>query len=460
MDLNSQEQQTQGVSRRNVADIDADAQAPQVVYQEDGFLHQPGLEVLANDSDGIEVTPGDAPEAVVHDAPEVLEKPAIPQSSSWFAEHRTWMLVGLVAATVIGVGIGLGAGLSKWSRSSPSSTVTSGSSGTTSATFDATPLSTLPPGLTPLPEGSFSLPLVVTRAPATCFSDSMQAQAWNCNQISAQQSISINKLSNAPDTSQYSITIGYNESLAVDSYDYAYGSQPPRVIDTRLLLVTDTNEPSRGPAWAIEISYNKSVIVPENLLSTSSSANSKLKRKRLTHLSRSLNRRSIAQEGDKPWFCYWSDTILEVFIYANQNTSVPSVSTKSVSPSATTTISITATSSETIGFSTSFPTDLAKFPRVLKMEDRRPSETLSVQPYCRQYQISSSGPATPLKDSDGQFIDIKIDETESDTGKSDMSNCGSDQRIEPWRAALPETSENPLRGESKRKEMKAEDGKC
>ncbi|KAI1851409.1 hypothetical protein JX266_003484 [Neoarthrinium moseri] len=116
MDLNSQEQQTQGVSRRNVADIDADAQAPQVVYQEDGFLHQPGLEVLANDSDGIEVTPGDAPEAVVHDAPEVLEKPAIPQSSSWFAEHRTWMLVGLVAATVIGVGIGLGAGLSKWSR--------------------------------------------------------------------------------------------------------------------------------------------------------------------------------------------------------------------------------------------------------------------------------------------------------------------------------------------------------
>ncbi|KAI1867260.1 uncharacterized protein JN550_006991 [Neoarthrinium moseri] len=378
-------------------------------------------------------------------------------------------------------------------------------------TFDATPLPTVPAGLEPLPGGKFALPLTVTRTPATCFNDSTQAQAWNCNQVFAQLTMEIMELAHAPDTSQYSMSIDYNTSYTIEDNQYSYGMQPPSVQDIQLLLVTDVNEPARGPAWAFEVTYDKTVILPETLFPTPTSTAANAKRSPPPppppggFRGGDFHRKGLAEEGDKPWICTWQGTILEVFVYPNQNNSQPSdlvnfsgfasststTSTPVTSTSTTTTptstgstfewspsdfrngfattkaerrdpttttpppTTATATSTTTGLFDTSKPVPsdfrVPFFPRVVKMEERRVPEEGQAPPSCRQYQINSNGPATPLKDSKGNFIEVTIVENEAisdpsrkrkqryvgrhviqdylDDGikrrdSSDMSNCG------------------------------------
>ncbi|ETS74304.1 hypothetical protein PFICI_14170 [Pestalotiopsis fici W106-1] len=351
-------------------------------------------------------------------------------------------------------------------------------------TYDASPLSTVPADLAALPSGEFALPLMLTRSPTTCFNDSTQAQAWNCNQVFAQLSLHIDKLSETPSTSQYSMSLHYNESFTIESDEYSYGMQPPKVNDVTMLLVTDVNEPTRGPAWAFEVAYNKTVIIPEGLFPGSSSSSSSKRGSPPPpppggggggFPGGDFKRKGLAQSGDKPWICSWDGTILEVFVYPNQNNSQPSlvfpdsgpsftggtttatvtstassstatsISTDdddsesadyrnqytshhrrqaSASPSATTTTSTSATStiSSSGVFDTSVPSpsdfQVPFFPRVVKMEERRLAGSPSVQPYCRQYQINSNGPATPLTDSNGHPIEVKIVEIEPDEDES------------------------------------------
>lgn len=349
-----------------------------------------------------------------------------------------------------------------------------GPSDSSATMTDASPLSSVPSDLKALPAGEFALPLMLTRSPTTCFNDSTQAQAWNCNQVFAQLELHIDQLSETPSTSQYSMSLTYNDSFTIESNQYSYGMQPPSVNDVKMLLVTDVNEPTRGPAWAFEVEYNKTVIIPEGLFPSPGSSSSK----------RSggpppppggggfpggdFKRKGLAQSGDKPWICSWGGTILEVFLYPNQNNSQPSIvfpdsgpsftgsgtssatstsdassatSTSSTnddaqhseyrneyqshdrrqatsSPTATTTTSTSATTTVASSgvFDTSVPSpsdfQVPFFPRVVKMEERRLAGSPSVQPFCRQYQINSSGPATPLKDSNGNIIEVKIVEIE------------------------------------------------
>lgn len=353
-------------------------------------------------------------------------------------------------------------------------------------TYDASPLSTVPPDLTPLPEGKYALPLMLTRSPTTCFNDSTQAQAWNCNQVFAQLSLSISELTNTPSTSQYAMSLSFNDSFTIESNEYSYGMQPPSVSDVKMLLVSDVNEPSRGPAWAFEVEYDKTVIIPESLFPTPSGSASKSKRTGALPPPDGVNfpgpgggdfkRKGLAQSGDKPWICYWNGTILEVFVYPNQNNSQPTLSysggvsasspgrgsdsfaaasatvtsTTSTATAATatgewgatnyrdeyattmhvrrqatslTTTAATAASTTSSVSSGVFDTSMPKpsdfqvpfFPRVVKMEERRLPGDPSVQPYCRQYQINGDGsPATPIKDSNGNFVEVQIVEIEPD----------------------------------------------
>jgi hypothetical protein len=342
----------------------------------------------------------------------------------------------------------------------------------------------MPPGVPPLTQGTYALPLMVTSSPATCFNDSTQAQAWNCNTIFAQQQISIKSVSGQPDISQYSMSLSYNKSFAIDDNVYTYGMQPMAVQNVQLLLVTDINEPTRGPAWAFEMAYNKTVIIPEYLFptpsgtkasATPSATSSSRKNRRIPQFggggppggmggpppgSPDFKRKGVAQEGEKPWICHWDGTILEVFIYPAQNstqnlvftgdsftnasmsdtsatsTTASSSSKTSVSSSSTITAvasgqtkssSSTSTTSSSSPFETGMPPPssymMPFFNRVVKMEERRVTGTPSVAPYCRQYEISSDGsPATPIKDSSGNFIDVMIGEQEpvfgSDSSKS------------------------------------------
>ncbi|KAK9424221.1 hypothetical protein SUNI508_03709 [Seiridium unicorne] len=379
------------------------------------------------------------------------------------------------------------------------------SSPSATMTYDASPLQTVPPGLTPLPSGQYALPLMLTRSPTTCFNDSTQAQAWNCNQVFAQLEMSINELSDQPITSQYSMSLTYNESFTIQTFEYSYGMQPPSVQNVTMVLVNDVNEPTRGPAWAFEVTYNKTVIIPEGSFPTPTVSNSKSKRSSGPPPppgggfpgGGDFKRKGLAQSGDKPWICQWDGTVLEVFVYPNQNNSQPTliysdphssstgsgsgsgsfnaaaatsasttatdgatstptstsvsdgweftdyrngyVTTRhhrrdATSPTPTTSTGVTSTASSSGVFDTSMPVpsdfQVPFFPRVVKMEERRLAGSPSVQPYCRQYQINGDGtPATPLRDSKGNFIEATIVEIEPDNEVSHESKEHRRQRL-------------------------------
>lgn len=99
---------------------------------------------------------------------------------------------------------------------------------------------------------------------------------------------------------------------------FAFGTQPPVLNNDQVLnLVIDSQEPGRGPAWFFELPYNKLVILPEAALTAPSSTSNRRRHygvKDENHLA-DIQRKLVAQPGDKPWFCYWNGTLLEGFIY-------------------------------------------------------------------------------------------------------------------------------------------------
>lgn len=98
---------------------------------------------------------------------------------------------------------------------------------------------------------------------------------------------------------------------------YPYGTQPPVLTQQQVLnLVTDSQEPSRGPAWFFELPYNKLVILPEGAL-TAPSSKRDLEERDGHPASDFMDRKNVAEPGDKPWFCYWNGTLLEAFIYVS-----------------------------------------------------------------------------------------------------------------------------------------------
>ncbi|KAI0602136.1 hypothetical protein F4775DRAFT_302211 [Biscogniauxia sp. FL1348] len=352
----------------------------------------------------------------------------------------------------------------------------------TTITYDATPLSTVPASLPPLAEGTFAMPIMNTRAPNTCFKDTTQAQTWNCNMVFSQLAMSIQKLTGVPDVLSYAMSFQYNDTYTMAQKVYSYGMQPPDLTNLQLKLVNDTFEPSRGPAWAFEVPYNKTVIIPQEFLSpstssaTSSSSSTSEKSRRML-FGGDFKRKGIAQAGDKPWICYWDSTILETFIYAGQNSSfsrpgssfppppnpTPTSSTTnlaralltSTAPTAnvlarddfrpsysgreefpetfvTTATVASSTTTDTVSSSSATPDFFSMppmppdsnppYPRVVKLEERRIPDYAQTPPWCRQYEILGEGiEAVPVKDDKGNYIEVQIYEEDTDYGTSGSS---------------------------------------
>lgn len=178
------------------------------------------------------------------------------------------------------------------------------------------PLASVPPGLPALVEGPYSLPLMSPRFSNTCFKDTSQGRAWNCDAIMAQLTMSIRRKSDSTDVTAYALDLNYNHSYTTDSNVYSYGVQPPSLTDQQMELVDDTFEPSRGPAWALALPYEKTVILPEQFLSYSDGDDQAQRR---SMFGFDFKRKGLAQSGEKPWICTWPSTILEILIYPSQN---------------------------------------------------------------------------------------------------------------------------------------------
>ncbi|CAK7263062.1 hypothetical protein SEPCBS57363_000377 [Sporothrix epigloea] len=315
-------------------------------------------------------------------------------------------------------------------------------------TVDASPIPT-PSNLPSLPTGTFSLPFAIDESPSSCFNDTTKSQAWQCN-IADQSSmtLTIASLGHTADGPTYGITINSNESATYQNNVFLYGEQAPTItMQSDLKLVENTLDSGRGPAWFKMVTYNKTVIVRENYLtapnsqptSTSSVERNDKKRRQFNGKAGLASRAcypghkcsNTAQVGEKPWVCTWPDTILEIFIYPEQNSSACGGSVASTSmPTSTPLTPILASSlmslngsSKTLSYTSNTAPSMAPskwlnlpppYSRVVTMEERRMAN--SPEATCVQYELTLVG--TALKavrnlDANGQPIQLTIAEIES-----------------------------------------------
>ncbi|KAK2068666.1 hypothetical protein P8C59_003296 [Phyllachora maydis] len=301
---------------------------------------------------------------------------------------------------------------------------------TVTITYDATPIS-IPTNLPSLATGTWGMPLMTEQEPNTCFTQTTQSRAWDCNLILSGMQITVD---------------------VIPGGDGAHGPYTPPVFNQSkpLELVNDTRDPSRGPAWFWMMSFTKEVIVPESFLTPIDSSSDKVRKAALPAYESmgSLRRKGVARIGDKPWICTWPHTFLELFIYATQNSSwyrpppvssaassVMTTSTTSARPSigrsnhggyeeamseqasgSTPTMPVPSSSASgpfgPIDTGNTSPPLLPGYPKVVKVEERRVANAPS-PPVCAQVEIGEPGtPAKPVLDSNGNPVTIIIVETE------------------------------------------------
>ncbi|RYP93346.1 hypothetical protein DL770_000535 [Monosporascus sp. CRB-9-2] len=325
-------------------------------------------------------------------------------------------------------------------------------------TYDFQPLSTVPPGLPPLVEGTYQMPLMLQRSPDVCFDDPTQTGAWNCNLLYADLCLTVRPRPGESETSNYSFEFSYNAERTLDQNVYAYGMQPPSTSNPlKLRLVEDSLEPDRGPAWSFQTLYNKTVIIPEEYLEADGNLSDGKKFNRRDFIfGGDVHRKGVAKPGEKPWVCYWESTLLETFIYATQNNSFERVN--SVLPSATSSRTVqsasirpnptdgsegsadkgelrtsTRTSSPPASSTVDYfdhpptPTENAQvYPRVVKIMERRIPGFASVDPWCRQFEILPDGNSVAVLDEHGHEVQIRIKETEGDPDFENSEHASSD----------------------------------
>jgi hypothetical protein len=182
---------------------------------------------------------------------------------------------------------------------------------------------------------------------------------------------------------------------------FVYGAQNPYtgIQVFPLIPVQVGGNLSLGSAQYTSITYDKLVILPSAMISTTGSR----KAKRLSENHLILSRQTTStQAGDQPWFCWFNSTILEIFIYSNQ-----SIATNSPAQNNVTTDS-----------------GLPEYLRLLKLRESFPAaaaaaaaatnSTDSAAPtaYCEKMQILDNLETVPIGDLDTVSI------------QTDGTNCG------------------------------------
>lgn len=234
--------------------------------------------------------------------------------------------------------------------------------GLTSTPTDASSIP-VPTDLPGLPTGTFNLPMKdPSRVESSCLTDSDQNSAgvWKCaSDTNLQLTV---RQQDSRDTSVSFVSYRDKNSKIL------YGAVPPDVItESPVSLLRDNNAPEYGPAFFFQSSYNKTVIVPEGNLNTSITWRSADGISGGTY--RLYPRDTTPKPGERPWFCYWEQTIFEGFIYVQRDAN----DRKSVKESS------------------------SSLPKLIKIEERRING--SPQPYCKQKQIMNDGSAVDAENS-------------------------------------------------------------
>ena len=238
-----------------------------------------------------------------------------------------------------------------------------------------------------------------------------------------------------------------------DEDGLTYGSQTIQMNTTfsPFTLVQDTDDAEGRPALYFKGYYDKVVVIPESALDLGS--------KKIKRDLPSWTNIEVAGPGAQPWFCFWNATLLEGFIYPDEQIrALPSISASSTAPTLpystpawaftmtptqtiTTTLTMSSTTAAFTGPASEFPKWLYEeypnfnmssyaskypvkpkrdeepyedeefmpvYPYRIKVEERRmPGSPL---PYCIQYQVLNDGDINFIPGDDGQQIVVQLSE--------------------------------------------------
>lgn len=247
---------------------------------------------------------------------------------------------------------------------------------TASAQMDYSSITTTPSGYQPAPTGPYNIDSVLQKYSRMCVEDHDIKEVWSCLEQPKDFEIYVG----GEELTHQSISFANNQQA---TSTYSYGAQQP-VLPTptqNLSLVLDTSAASMGPALFFWTYYDKLVVLPEDAMGSSSSSKRDLSVD--GDFASYIQRKQTAQPGDKPWFCWWNQTVLEFFMYVNQSST-----DSSYQASATTGGNLAA--SMATAQAEKRDDGLKNYPRVIKMEERR-DHGGAMSPYCQQMTVDSHG---------------------------------------------------------------------
>ncbi|OQE05026.1 hypothetical protein PENVUL_c028G06334 [Penicillium vulpinum] len=250
-----------------------------------------------------------------------------------------------------------------------------------------------PTNIRQIPTGHYMVPSGYQNGSGLCVDESNYGKAWKCMQAPSEFDIYINET-----RGHYSVIFDYDSPTPT----FTYGAQAPywSASPTQALsMAIDTTDIGMGPALFFLSPFDKLVIVPDETFSNSLSKRSWVE-DGWTQTSAYKNMKQTAEIGDKPWFCWWNNTMMEFFLYVNQSTSY------SLSDTASVNSNMPASTAGLNADSKRGTYSLAHYPRRIKMEERR-DDPLREPPYCQQMQIRSNGGLALLS---GNVINIKENE--------------------------------------------------
>lgn len=300
----------------------------------------------------------------------------------------------------------------------------------TATLLDATPLISVPANLPPLPTGNFGVPLGLPSASAAGCLPSDQLQAWSC---AGNMYLSLNVTgSNMKLLPQVSLgnTAPLNKTLQ-------YGPQPPHLMShANVSLMSDKYNTDWGPAYYFVQYYDKIVVLHDSDLATPHAKRSLDFGSALEVRDSDIQARQVVHDKnqpEQPWLCFWNNTILEGFIYVDDNYNANSTNMSAIlsnipgyilPPSATpTTVSVATLGNavETHSATRVLPTP---YPKVVKFKESR--SVGNPAPYCQKMQVLENNElgTVTYPDINRQII-VGLTETAPDT-KNKLSRRAGD----------------------------------
>lgn len=278
---------------------------------------------------------------------------------------------------------------------------------TASPKSDATSISSIPSNLKTVPTGSYMVPADLKNQSKFCMADPDYKMAWSCQD---QGYIPIEV-----DGSGSKHTVNF-PSKPFDSSSFTYGAQTPVLNDPEqsLDLMMDTTDLSMGPALFFYALFDKLVILPQDTFSSNSVSKRGISESDI--LTNSLHRKELAQNGDKPWFCWWNGTIMEFFLYINE-----SIKDYETDSSTATKFSLDhpgPTQTPSPREISKREPDLPDYPRRIKIGEKRDYPEAKA-PYCQQMEVLGGGQIRTY--SPATFQIQEIEPTPTTTLKGDRS---------------------------------------